>query len=45
MDRSERVAAGERDTSRRGDTMDVPVTLAVFGATPVAAVATVLTKR
>jgi hypothetical protein len=41
MDRPERVAAGERDTSRRGDAMDVPVTLAVFGATPVAAVATV----
>jgi hypothetical protein len=41
MDRTERAGDHERDTSQVGDTIDLPVTLAVFGAAPVVAVATV----
>jgi hypothetical protein len=41
MDRSPSAPDGERDASRPGDLIGVPVTLTVFGAAPAAAVATV----
>src|SRR5262245_25629883 len=41
MDRSQSAHDIERDASRAGDAITVPVTLTVFGAAPTAAVATV----